>query len=51
MLPDIPMTFIGEHEGRSYRIKTLDSSHQVITKDLGEPGEAKSTKAYSEISS
>jgi hypothetical protein len=29
LLPDIPMTFIGEHDGHSYRTKTVNMMQKV----------------------
>ena len=30
LLPDIPMTFIGEHDRHSYRIKTVNIIHKIM---------------------
>ena len=29
LLPDLPMTFIGEHDGHSYRTKTVNMMQKV----------------------
>ena len=34
MLPDPPMTFIGEHDGHSYRTKTINVMQKIVERDV-----------------